>query len=60
MKADGHRLWGSVIYRTTYDSEYDWAEGLARLIHHYEKTFHMSNDHGKDVLGQFWLAVMDE
>jgi hypothetical protein len=31
LREDGHRIWGFVIYRTTYDSDVDWAELLRRL-----------------------------
>lgn len=31
LQRDGHRTWGFVVYRTTYDSDDDWKEFLRRL-----------------------------
>ncbi|KAI7205544.1 hypothetical protein KC324_g235 [Hortaea werneckii] len=31
LQRDGHRTWGFVIYRTTYESDDDWKEFLRRL-----------------------------
>ena len=38
MQADGHRIWGYVIYRTSYSSEDDWTDFRRRLRYHVEDT----------------------
>ena len=58
MQADGHRTWGYVIYRTTFDSDADWAEFFRRL------RFQMNNEmefyNGKDILDLFTWTIFDD
>lgn len=58
LQQDGHRTWGFVIYRTTYDNDADWAEFLRRLRAEMEQVF----DHrgGRDILDVFSLAVVED
>lgn len=39
VQQDGHRTWGFVIYRTTYDNDADWTEFLQRLRFQMEDMF---------------------
>jgi len=58
LQDDGHRTWGFVIYRTTYDSDADWVGFLRRLRFQMEDTFDSFN--GRDILGKFTLTVLDD
>jgi len=58
LKADGHRTWGYVIYRTTYDNDEDWTEFLKRLRFRMEKVFDFFN--GRDILDLFTLTVIED
>jgi len=58
MAADGHRVWGFVIYRTTYDSDPDWAEFLRRLRFRMQDEMDFYN--GQDILDLFQLTVFDD
>lgn len=55
---DGHRTWGFVIYRSTYDSEDNWAEFLRRLRFHMEDMFDYYN--GLDILEKFTLTILED
>lgn len=58
MQQCGHRIWGLVIYRTTYNSESDWKGFISRLNARLEHCFEFYN--GKDILDKFSLTVMDD
>ena len=58
LKADGHRTWGYVIYRTTYDNDEDWTEFLKRLRFRMEESFDFFN--GRDILDLFTLTVIED
>lgn len=58
LQEDGHRTWGYVIYRTTYDSGKEWAEFLRRLKWNLEDTFDGFN--GRDILDLFTLTVIED
>lgn len=58
LQVDHHQTWGFVIYRTTYDSDADWAEFLRRLRFHMEDAFDYYN--GRDILEKFTLTVVDD
>ncbi|KIM95358.1 hypothetical protein OIDMADRAFT_134127 [Oidiodendron maius Zn] len=58
LQQDHHQTWGFVIYRTTYNSDADWAEFLRRLHFHMEKAFDFYN--GRDILEKFTLTVLDD
>ena len=56
-QADGHRTWGFVIYRTTYESDADWAEFMQRL--RWWTTDAMEIFNGRDVLDRLTWTVFD-
>jgi hypothetical protein len=59
MQADGHRTWGYVIYRTTYDSDADWAEFLRRL--RFQMNLNMVECYnGQDILDMFTWTIFDD
>jgi hypothetical protein len=57
-QADGHRTWGYVIYRTTYESDADWAEFMRRL--RWWTTDAMEIFNGQDVLDRMAWTVFDD
>ena len=57
MQEDGHRIWGYVIYRTSYSSEDDWTDFRRRLRYHVEDTFKYYN--GQDTFELFTLIFSD-
>ena len=58
LQRDHHQSWGFVIYRTTYDSDADWAEFLRRLRFQMERAFDYYN--GRDILEKFALTVLED
>ena len=58
LHEDGHRTWGFVIYRCSYDNDADWVEFLRRLRFHIEDMFDYFN--GRDILDKFSLTVLDD
>ena len=58
LQQDHHQSWGFVIYRTTYNSDTDWAEFLRRLRFHMERVFDFYN--GRDILEKFVLTVLED
>jgi hypothetical protein len=58
LKADGHRTWGFVIYRSTYNSDADWAAFLGHLRSEMESVFDFYN--GRDMLEKFTLTVFED
>ncbi|KAH0329990.1 hypothetical protein KCU71_g417, partial [Aureobasidium melanogenum] len=57
-QADGHKTWGYVIYRTTYESDADWAEFMRRL--RWWTTDSMEFYNGQDVLDRMTWTVFDD
>lgn len=57
-QADGHTTWGYVIYRTTYESDADWAEFMYRLRAWAEDSMDFYN--GQDVLDQMTWTIFDD
>ena len=57
-QADGHKTWGYVIYRTTYENEADWAEFMRRLRWWTADTMEIFN--GQDVLDRMTWTVFDD
>jgi hypothetical protein len=55
---DGHKTWGFVIYRTTYDSNEDWTEFIRRL--RWWTTDSMEFYGGLDVLERMAWTVFDD
>lgn len=58
LQADEHRTWGFVIYRTTYQSDADWAEFLRRL--RYWTSEDMVYFNGQDILDLMTWTVFDD
>lgn len=58
LEEDGHRKWGVVIYRCTYDSDSDWQEFMKRLYQQAEKTLQFYN--GLDLMESLDLLVFDD
>lgn len=57
LHQDGHKAWGFVIYRCTYESDSDWAEFMSRLRYHIHDTLTFYN--GLDMLDSLELTVID-
>ncbi|KAH0164700.1 hypothetical protein KCU67_g5025, partial [Aureobasidium melanogenum] len=59
LQADGHRIWGFVIYRCTYDSNEDWEFCMRHL--HKEVRRNMDFYNGHDLLDEecFRLSVIE-
>lgn len=55
---DGHKIWGFVMYRTTYSSDEQWARFLERLD--VETTRRFEDDNGLDVLENRRATIMDD
>jgi len=58
LKDDRHRTWGFAIYRSTYNSDADWAAFLGHLRSQMEKAFDFYN--GRDMLEKFSLTVFED
>ncbi|KAI9742871.1 MAG: hypothetical protein M1818_003600 [Claussenomyces sp. TS43310] len=58
MQEDHHRTWGFVVYRTTYDSDADWAEFPRRLRVDMEYDFDFCN--GRDILDKFTPTILED
>jgi hypothetical protein len=46
LQEDGHRIWGWVMYRCTYESEDDWDEFMRRLCFYICDTLEFNNGLG--------------
>jgi hypothetical protein len=57
-QVDGHKTWGFVIYRTTYERDADWAEFMRRL--RWWTTDAMEIFGGRDVLDRMAWTVFDD
>jgi hypothetical protein len=57
-QADGHKTWGFVIYRTTYESDADWADFMRRLRWWTTDAMEMFN--GQNVLDRMTWTVFDD
>ncbi|KAJ0413597.1 hypothetical protein BJY00DRAFT_57786 [Aspergillus carlsbadensis] len=58
LQQDGHRVWGVVLYRSTYKSDADWAEFLRRLLFRTQRFIEIS--HPPDLVNQFRLTVLED
>jgi hypothetical protein len=43
LQEDGHRIWGWVIYRCTYEDDDEWATFMSRLRYYIENTLRFDN-----------------
>lgn len=57
-QTDGHKTWGFVIYRTSYESDADWNEFMRRLSWWTRDFMEYSNE--QDVLGLMTWTVFDD
>lgn len=58
LQADEHKIWGWVIYRTTYDNEDDWKECLSRLRRRIEESLRSCG--GLDMLDSLDCTVIED
>lgn len=60
LRADGHRIWGFVVYRCTYTSDPAWESCIQRINASVQKAMDLYN--GRDLLqeGCFKLTVIDD
>lgn len=58
LQADGHRTWGFVIYRCTYDSDDEWNEFMERLRYRIRQTLEFYN--GLDLIDSLSLTVIED
>ena len=58
LQADGHNLWGFVIYRCTYDSDDEWNEFMDRLRYRIRKILEFYN--GLDLMKSLGLTVIED
>lgn len=58
LEEDGHRKWGFVIYRCTYENNSDWEEFMARLRYRIRNTLEFYN--GLDMMDSLLLTVFDD
>lgn len=58
LREDGHRVWGLVIYRSTYQSDADWDEFMRRILA--DTTESLEAMAGIDLLDNLALTVFDD
>ncbi|KAL9618372.1 MAG: hypothetical protein Q9160_006880 [Pyrenula sp. 1 TL-2023] len=60
LRTDGHRIWGFVVYRCTYNSDPAWESCIQRINTSVQKSMDLYN--GRDLLqeGCFKLTVIDD
>ncbi|CAG7943021.1 unnamed protein product [Penicillium salamii] len=58
LHEDGHRAWGFVIYRCTYESDTAWEEFMRRLLANTEETLEGSG--GLDLLDNLAVTVFQD
>src|SRR5436305_4047404 len=58
LQEDGHRTWGFVIYRCTYDSDDDWNKFMEHLRHHIRQALEVYN--GLDMMDSLSLTVIED
>jgi hypothetical protein len=58
LQEDGHRTWGFVIYRCTYESDNDWDQFMERLRYHIRHTLKVYN--GLDMMNSLSITVIED
>lgn len=58
LTEDGHRTWGWVIYRCTYDDDSEWKEFMDRIRFYIRKTLQFYN--GLDMMESLNLTIFDD
>ena len=60
LHADGHRVWGFVVYRCAYASDSDWETCIQRIKASIRKAMGMYNGHDLLEEGRFRLTVIED
>lgn len=58
LNKDGHRIWGWVVYRCTYESDSDWEQFMQRLRYYIRDTLNFDN--GLDLMPSLNFHVFDD
>ena len=58
LQEDGHRTWGFVIYRCTYESDDDWDQFMERLRDQIRRTLESCN--GLDMMDSLSITVFED
>lgn len=58
LQTDGHRIWGFIIYRCTYDSDDEWNEFMERLRYRIRKTLTFYN--AVDLMDSLGFTVIED
>src|SRR2546423_15191719 len=58
LQEDGHRTWGFVIYRCTYESDDDWGQFMERLRDQIRCTLEIDN--GLDMMDSLSITVFED
>lgn len=58
LQEDGHRTWGFVIYRCTYESDDDWDKFMERLRYRTRKCLEIYN--GLDMMDSLNMTVFED
>jgi len=58
LQEDGHRTWGFVIYRCTYESDDDWGQFMERLRDQIRRTLEIYN--GLDMMDSLSITVFED
>ena len=58
LQEDGHRTWGFVIYRCTYENDDDWGQFMERLRGRIRSTLEIYN--GLDMMDSLSITVFED
>jgi hypothetical protein len=58
LQENGHRTWGFVFYRCTYESDSDWDAFLKRM--RFEVKYSLSLDEGVDMMDSLGFTVLED
>jgi hypothetical protein len=58
LQEDGHRTWGFVIYRCTYESDDDWDQFMERLRYRIREVLEIYN--GLDMIDNLSMTVIED
>ena len=58
LQEDGHRTWGFVIYRCTYESDDDWDQFMERLRYRIREVLEIYN--GLDMIDSLSMTVIED
>lgn len=60
LRADGHRIWGFVVYRCTYASNSAWEACIQRINASIQQSMTTYNGHDLLEEGRFKLTIIDD